>query len=54
MANTMVRPLGKSNVEDYIAVADLIVPGDLFLDGKGLRLRDFINEMMLFDDVSEE
>lgn len=54
MAKTMVRPLGKSNVEDYVAVADLIVPGDLILDGKGLRLRDFINEMMTFADVSEE
>lgn len=41
----------KGDIEDYRAVNDLIVPKELVLDGKDLKLRDFINEMMAFDGV---
>ena len=53
LSKTIVRPLGRVDSENYIAVADLIVPSDLVLGGKELRLRDYINEMMSFDKVDE-
>lgn len=51
LSKTIVRPLGRVDSENYFAVADLIVPEGLVLDGKELRVRDYINEMMSFDET---
>ena len=53
LSKRMIRPLGEVDVENYFAVADLIVPEDSALDGKTIKLRDFINEMMTFDAPCE-
>lgn len=42
---------GGDDREKYLAVANLIVPDKLVLDGNDLSLRDFVNEMMAFDDA---
>jgi len=49
----MIRPLREVDIENYFAVADLIVPEDSVLDGKTIKLRDFINEMTTFDAPCE-
>ena len=53
LSKKMIRPLGEVDIENYFAVADLIVPEDSVLDGKTIKLRDFINEMMTFDAPCE-
>jgi len=42
---------GGDDGEKYLAAANLIVPDKLVLDGNDLSLRDFVNEMMAFDDA---
>lgn len=53
LSKRMIRPLREVDIENYFAVADLIVPEDSVLDGKTIKLRDFINEMMTFDAPCE-
>ncbi|MFC2359975.1 MAG: hypothetical protein ACFNME_04010 [Actinomyces dentalis] len=51
VAEGLVDLFANGDGESYSAVADLIVPDKLFLDGNDLSLRDFVNEMMAFDDA---
>ena len=51
VAEGVVDMFANGDGESYSAVADLIVPDKLFLDGNNLSLRDFVNEMMAFDDA---
>ena len=54
VAEGVVDMFANGDGESYSAVADLIVPDKLFLDGNDLSLRDFVNEMMAFDDAYVE
>ena len=51
VAEGLVDFYANGDGENYSAVADLIVPDKLVLDGNDLSLRDFVNEMMAFDDA---
>ena len=51
VAEGVVDMFANGDGGSYSAVADLIVPDKLFLDGNNLSLRDFVNEMMAFDDA---
>ena len=51
LSKTIIRPMSRVDSESYCIVADLIIPDDLILGGKGLRMRDYVNEMMSFNEI---
>jgi len=51
LSKTIIRPMSRVDFESYCIVADLIIPDNLILGGEGLRMRDYVNEMMSFNEI---